>query len=326
LRVGSGGNEVEVARLGRGESGAERAQAGIGDGSGGKAGVEIGVVRGVSGEIAAVDDTLPAAGEDEAIDDGGVGFKGHLPGEAVGKDAGDKGAVGIDGGFALDERGESDGAVEILLEVDEGGGLPEPAHHGRDDLRGCGGVRKTVGVREQVSLQGLGAGVDVGDEGGLAASGVEEVLAGGEVGLLDARGDVVDVGALGNDDGAGEYITMDDAAVDFGYRRGVVEAVFASQELSPQEKTEEIEGEAGTNDAGVFELATDPDGGRARREIDEDLGAGAEGSEDRPGGHPGEAGDSHEEEQQDSRPGATSVFSAFRSAANHQGTVNPSIR
>jgi hypothetical protein len=75
---------------------------------------------------------------------------------------------------------------------------------------------------------------------------------------LDGLGDVEDVVALGDGEGDGVDIAAQDAGVDLSGGRGVVEAVFAGEQLAALDGAEEIEGEAAADDPGVLAMVPVP--------------------------------------------------------------------
>src|ERR1039457_360429 len=113
-------------------------------------------------------------------------------------------------------------------------------------------------------------GREVGNQDGFAAFCGEEGIALAEAGGFDCLGDIEDVVALGDSEGDGVDITANDAFVDLGGGRGVVEAVFAGKEPAALYGTEEVEGIAAAQDAGVFKLRSDRPGCGAGRDIDVD--------------------------------------------------------
>ncbi len=87
-------------------------------------------VEGRSGlEVGAIDGTPVAAFQHRRIDDGGIGLERHSPGETIEEDSGDKGAFGIDGDLAFDERGHGDDLLNVVVEAELGIRLAEAAHH-----------------------------------------------------------------------------------------------------------------------------------------------------------------------------------------------------
>ena len=87
----------------------------------------------------------------------------------------------------------------------------------------------------------------------------------------DGLGDVEDVVALGD----GERDEVDVAAERCGrrprWRGGVIEAVFAGDELAALDEAEEVEGEAGADDAGALELGGDGHGPGAGGDVNVDC-------------------------------------------------------
>ena len=146
---------------------------------------------------------------------------------------------------------------------------------------------EAVGVREEVTLERRGVGREVGDKVGAADRRFQKFVAPAQTGGLDGLGDVEDVVALGDGEGDGVDIAAQDAGVDLSGGRGVVEAVFAGEQLAALDGAEEIEGKAAADDPGVLELAGDGHGPGAGGDVDVGCagsgGAGrrAEGSIDR---------------------------------------------
>src|SRR5271168_3677827 len=94
----------------------------------------------------------------------------------------------------------------------------------------------------------------VGDELGMLAFGGQEDIALGEAGGLDCGGDVEDVVALGDGEGLGIDVALDEAGVDLGHGDGVVETVLPSLEGAAFLQTEETEAITTADDAASFHL------------------------------------------------------------------------
>jgi hypothetical protein len=94
------------------------------------------------------------------------------------------------------------------------------------------------------------------------------LTAGREAGGLDGVGDVEDVVALGDGEGAGVDVAADDAGVDLGGWRGMVEAVLTGEELAALCDSEEVEGIAAADCAGLLELRGDGLCAGAGRDVD----------------------------------------------------------
>src|SRR3984957_5486662 len=143
---------------------------------------------------------------------------------------------------------------------------------------------EAVGVGKEVALKGVrrcrSRLSPFGDELGVLAGGGEKGLARAETGGLNCLGDVEDVVALGDGEGAGIDVAANDAVVDLGDGGGMVEAVLASLERAATKLTEQVEAEPVANDAIPLQLLGDSLGSRARSDVDEGLSLGAEGGID----------------------------------------------
>lgn len=214
--AGAIADEVEVARSGGMKHGPEGGEAGIGDGAGGKAGVAVGVIGGVGFEVRGIDGATVAAIEQGGVDDGGIGLEGHALREAILKDAGDEWPLGALRDLFFDDGGKGDGAEGVRAETEAGGALAEALDHDGEHGGGRGVAREAVGIRVEEALErgGVAARDEIGDEGGVAALGGEDVPGRAEAGGLRGVGDVEDVEAFGDDEGAGVDVAADDAVVD----------------------------------------------------------------------------------------------------------------
>jgi len=122
----------------------------------------------------------------------------------------------------------------------------------------------------------VGVGWDpLGDEFSVLALGGEEVVALGETGGFDCGGDIEDVVALGNGEGLGVNVALDEAGVDLGHGDWVVEAVLACFESAGFLQAEECKTVAAPDDTGLLHLSGDGGGSRVRGDIDEGFGGGA---------------------------------------------------
>ena len=186
--------------------------------------------------------------------------------------------------------------MEVVLEADLRGGQTEAMHHGSNHLTGRGVVRKTVGIGKQISLQGLCAGVQIGNQRGLTA-GIEEIRTRCHASLFDARGNVEDAGTFGNGHRARVDVSMDDAAVDFGYKDGVCEPVLAGTEPAPQNKAQKIEGILAADDARLFKLCANAHRRGAGGQLDKGFGLRAVGRNDQPRGHSSQTGNCAQHQQ-----------------------------
>ncbi len=260
-------------------------------------------------EVGGEDGSAKPAFEEGGVDDGGIGLEGHAGAEAVFEDAGDEGALVGLGDFFFDEGGEGNGTPEggTGREVEEGGLLAETTNHDAEDGGRGAVLGEAVGVWEEEALEGggmHGGRNEVGDEGGVAFFSGEDVWRGGEAGGFDSVGDVEDIEAFGNDDGVEKDVAADEAAVDFQGGGGVVEAVLSGTEAAMDEEAEEVEGEAGAEDAVLLEQGADLQRGGAGGNVDEALGGGAKGSEKEPAG---EGGDGKEEEKDERQEAGVSA-------------------
>ena len=208
-------DKVEEGGLCRGDGSPEGGDAGATDGTGRKAGVLVGIVGRGRVEVGAVDGAAITSLEQGGVDDGGVGFKRHLAGETVDKDAGDQGTLFLDAHFLFNEGGKGHDAGDICItvwvEAKLRGGLSEAPDHGRQHLGRRGMAGEAVGGRKEEPFKGGGVGGNVGDESGVLAGGSEEGVVRAQTGRFGGMGDVEEVVALGQGEGQGKGVAVTEA-------------------------------------------------------------------------------------------------------------------
>ena len=141
--------------------------------------MEVGVVRRGELEVLEEQPSRVQAFALERVGDGRVAVELHADLQAVVEDGRDEGPLVGEGGLLFDERGERHRVPDAQAQF---GGPPaagvvedhmETGDHGRDDVRLRGPAGQVVGVREEVSLEVAGPGVQVGDEPGVEAGPAE---------------------------------------------------------------------------------------------------------------------------------------------------------
>src|SRR5262249_37954030 len=120
---------------------------------------------------------------------------------------------------------------------------------------------QVVRIREQIAFKTLRLGIEVANQGGLAARDLEKFLAPAESRLLHSRGDVKDVEALRDHESAHVDIAARNSIVNFAQPGGMVKGVFTGLErCTPMQIVPGQERVAAADDPGILQIAGDVPG------------------------------------------------------------------
>ena len=258
------------------------------------------VVGGVGLEVGGVDGPTIPTGEECGVDDGGVRLEGHSLTQAVYEDAGHEGPLMGVGDLLLDDRGHGDKRLPVngvggLLAGEvrgpgtacrlqlEGGAIPAP-DHGEEHHLGGGMRAEAIGIRVKEALERGRARAAGLDEVGMVTLGGEKGFARAEASLLDGLGDIKDVVARRDDEGAGVDVTPGDAGVDLPHGSGMVKAIDSSAETAAFDHPEEVEAVSGADNAVLLKEGGNASRSGAGGDVNECLLRRAEGHDEEVGG------------------------------------------
>ena len=194
-------DEVEILALRRLQRGHQRIVPGISDRPGRQAGVAVSIVRRVAGQIRLMDGAAVAILHQRGVNHRGIGAQRHVTRQAVVIDAGHQWPLLARGGFFFHDGSHGDRAMRVGAQADLARFLAEAMHHGADHLRQTLGARELVGIGKKIAFQRCRAGINIGDERGLAARCLHKFLLGAYACLLHRRANVPNVVALRNHHG-----------------------------------------------------------------------------------------------------------------------------
>jgi hypothetical protein len=295
------GDKVKIVSYGGMHGGFERSLSGIRDRPRRKSGMSVRVVRRLVLHVRVVQCPGISSLQQFRINHTWIGLQGHILGKAIVVNTRHYRAFVRRSRLFFDDGRHRHDLVDGLLfsrdQPDFTRDLAKLLDHGRRHFLHGLGAGEPVGVGEKVSFESFGVGIEIGNEGRVRCSNVQEILTGSQAGVLNRCRDIEHGEAFWNDNGVNVNVAVRQTVVYVDSAGTLIKEIFAGLQgmlavkVLPEDKRVSV-----TNHARGFQFIGDASSGVSRTEQYEFLPVGSEWGLERPA-QPSAGGKDSEQQQ-----------------------------